>query len=218
MCHIPHTHTSPCCCSCCFNTSSLLCSQLLVAFMICRAEFAVVLMPITTSVIVSLQGNQLAKAERCVLLLMLFLLHRLACVACFPLATSPPSAPQAPLGFNGPLLASVGRAFALAPEVMAFVLFLDFANHAATPNADFRVRPTLDESSSSSSSETSSSSSNGRVMELVAVANIAAGEEVLVNYSGPQGFTNQWFMAKYGFVPEGGNMADRLTGLTVPEG
>ena len=100
---------------------------------------------------------------------------------------------------------------------MAFVPFLDFANHAATPNADFRVRPT-DESSSSSSSETSSSSSSGRVVQLVTVKNIAAGEEVLVSYSGPQGFTNQRFMAQYGFVPEGGNMADRLTGLAVPEG
>jgi len=35
-------------------------------------------------------------------------------------------------------------------------------------------------------------------------------QEVTISYSGPQGYTNQRFMAQYGFVPAGGNMADRL--------
>jgi hypothetical protein len=113
---------------------------------------------------------------------------------------------------------------------MAFVPFFDLANHAATPNADFRVRTPAESSSRSESSSSSSSSdgtngssssnsssSTGSVVELIAVKDIGAGEEVLVSYSGPQGFTNQRFMAQYGFVPEGGNMADRLTGLEVPD-
>lgn len=47
--------------------------------------------------------------------------------------------------------------------------------------------------------------------ELVALRDLSPGEDITLCYSGPQGYTNQRFMAQYGFVPPGGNTADRIT-------
>jgi hypothetical protein len=54
-------------------------------------------------------------------------------------------------------------------EAFAFIPFLDQANHAAQPNADFK--PAVD----------------GLAYELVAVQDIAAGAEVTISYTGPAG-------------------------------
>lgn len=47
-------------------------------------------------------------------------------------------------------------------------------------------------------------------MELVALRPLQAGQEATISYTGPAGMTNQRLMAQYGFVPTGGNPADRL--------
>lgn len=90
------------------------------------------------------------------------------------------------------------RAVKVGEEAFAVVPFLDLANHADRPNADFRP------------------SADGAFFELVAVGPIAPGSEITVSYSGPQGYTNQRWMAQYGFVPKGGNRADRLAFQPLP--
>ena len=59
------------------------------------------------------------------------------------------------------------RAFRLGPERFAFVPFLDAANHAARPRAAYRE--------------------GGGGVELVALAGLAAGEEVTISYCGGKG-------------------------------
>jgi hypothetical protein len=54
-------------------------------------------------------------------------------------------------------------------EAFAFIPFLDQANHAPQPNSDFKP------------------SADGGAYELVAVADIAAGSEVTISYTGPAG-------------------------------
>jgi len=89
------------------------------------------------------------------------------------------------------------RSLRLGDDMFAFVPFLDMANHAHKPNAAFR----LDEASGA--------------IELVALGDVAPGDEVTISYSGPEGLTNQRFMAQYGFVPTG-NPADRIA-FDLPE-
>jgi hypothetical protein len=45
---------------------------------------------------------------------------------------------------------------------------------------------------------------------LVATKPVRAGDEVAISYTGPEGATNRSLMARYGFVPAGGNPWDRL--------
>ena len=77
-------------------------------------------------------------------------------------------------------------------EAFAMVPFIDMANHSVEPNADFRTN-TQDGS-----------------FELFTMREVRAGEEVLISYTGREGYTNQRLMAQYGFVIPGGNPADRL--------
>lgn len=79
-----------------------------------------------------------------------------------------------------------------AAPTFAFVPFLDLANHAPdTPNADFGL------------------SADGSTVRLVAVAPVAAGDEVTISYTGAAGATNARLMAQYGFALPS-NPADRL--------
>ncbi|KAL4451460.1 hypothetical protein ABPG75_007122 [Micractinium tetrahymenae] len=84
------------------------------------------------------------------------------------------------------------RAFQLGDQFFAFAPFLDVANHEAEPTCDFRL------------------SADGKAVELVAVKDLAVGQEATISYTGPQGMTNQRLMAQYGFVPRAGNPGDRL--------
>mmetsp|Transcript_41386 Transcript_41386/g.105857 ORF Transcript_41386/g.105857 Transcript_41386/m.105857 type:complete len:465 (+) Transcript_41386:144-1538(+) len=83
------------------------------------------------------------------------------------------------------------RAFRASEDSFAFVPFLDAANHAPDPNADFRR-------------------DDAGVWQLVALRDIAVGEEVCISYTGEEGYTNRRLMAQYGFVPSEGNPADRI--------
>lgn len=84
------------------------------------------------------------------------------------------------------------RAFQLGPDCFAFVPFLDTANHAGEPNANFEL------------------DSAKQTVHLVSVGAIASGAEVTIRYTGQEGYTNQRLMAQYGFVPSSGNPFDRL--------
>jgi hypothetical protein len=96
------------------------------------------------------------------------------------------------------------------------VPFADIANHAADPNSDTRAVAAAPAAAAESPTEAQQQQGGGGYVELVAVKDIPAGTEVTISYSGLQGYTNQRFMAQYGFVPAQGNPADRLE-LTVPE-
>jgi SET domain len=88
------------------------------------------------------------------------------------------------------------RAFQLGPSRFAYVPFLDCANHAVDPNADFRAAP------------------DAGAVELVATGDLKVGDEVTLSYTGPGGATNRRLLVQYGFVHEE-NPADRLDlGLT----
>ncbi|KAG1664648.1 hypothetical protein FOA52_011785 [Chlamydomonas sp. UWO 241] len=93
------------------------------------------------------------------------------------------------------------RAYKLGPDAFAMVPFWDLANHAMEPNGDFRVDP-----------------ANAGALQLFALGDIPADTEVLLSYTGPEGYTNQRLMAQYGFVLPSGNPGDRLAGLSAPEG
>jgi hypothetical protein len=112
------------------------------------------------------------------------------------------------------------RALQLGKQAFGMVPFADIANHAADPNADTRAVPAAPTAAAAaadaeSSTDAPQQGSSGYV-ELVAVKDIPAGSEVTISYSGLQGYTNQRFMAQYGFVPAQGNPADRLE-LAVPD-
>ena len=96
------------------------------------------------------------------------------------------------------------RAFSLGPDRFAFVPFLDAANHAdadpARPAAAYRFVE----------GDGVGLAEGGDRVELVLLRAVAAGEEVTVSYTGPAGATNRRLMAQYGFVPAGGNLADRV--------
>ena len=88
------------------------------------------------------------------------------------------------------------RAYKIDEASFALVPQMDLANHSVQPNANFRTSP--DESKL-------------KALELVALKEIKAGEEVFISYTGPEGYTNQRLMSQYGFVLPGGNPADRIT-------
>ncbi len=52
---------------------------------------------------------------------------------------------------------------------------------------------------------------------LISVCLPPALPQVTISYAGPEGYTNQRFMAQYGFVPVGGNAADRVRLELTPE-
>ncbi|KAG2447358.1 hypothetical protein HYH02_007686 [Chlamydomonas schloesseri] len=148
-----------------------------------------------------------------------------------------PLAPDVPSWIQWAFACVRSRAFRAGPDAFAFVPFLDLANHADAPqagpppgpgggagagaqagpsvppanhvaNADFRASPP-----SSGSGEAAA----GEYFELYALRDIEPGEEVTISYAGPKGYTNQRFMAQYGFVPVGGNAADRVQLELAPE-
>jgi hypothetical protein len=91
------------------------------------------------------------------------------------------------------------RAFKLGPQAFGCVPFLDFANHADAPNADISVTAAAagseqqqqQEDEQERGEEASSISSSEGYVELLALADIPAGSEITMSYSGPEGFTNQ---------------------------
>eukprot|EP01025_Chloroclados_australasicus_P031404 TRINITY_DN31767_c2_g1_i3.p1 TRINITY_DN31767_c2_g1~~TRINITY_DN31767_c2_g1_i3.p1 ORF type:complete len:361 (-),score=56.38 TRINITY_DN31767_c2_g1_i3:573-1655(-) len=83
------------------------------------------------------------------------------------------------------------RAFKLKDDYYAYIPFLDMANHSPEPNANYQYNQ------------------NGFV-ELVAVKDIKAKEEVTISYTGKYGESNRKLLQKYGFVVEQGNFADRI--------
>ena len=83
------------------------------------------------------------------------------------------------------------RAFALGGETFAFVPFLDVANHAPDPSADF-LR-----------------AEDGSV-RLVARRAVPEGGAVTISYTGAGGARNDRLFAQYGFVPAGGSPDDRV--------
>ena len=86
------------------------------------------------------------------------------------------------------------RAFAKGDD-RSMIPFMDMANHSSTPNCDFGLLP------------------DGRYA-LFAVKDAVAGEEATISYEdAKEGYTNQRWMAQYGFVPAGGNPFDRLDEL-----
>lgn len=111
------------------------------------------------------------------------------------------------------------RALQLGPQAFGMVPFIDIANHAAEPNADVRTSPAAASSSSSSNGEGAAAAGDNAdqgSVDLYAVEDIPSGTEVTISYSGVSGYTNQRWMAQYGFVPASGNAADRLE-LNIPE-
>ncbi|KAG2434230.1 hypothetical protein HXX76_007955 [Chlamydomonas incerta] len=143
-----------------------------------------------------------------------------------------PLAADVPSWFQWAFACVRSRAFRAGADAFAFVPFLDLANHADAPqavppapagasaaasppppsnqvaNADFRASPPA-----SGADEAGA----GEYFELYALRDIAPGEEVTISYAGPEGYTNQRFMAQYGFVPVGGNTADRVSLELTPE-
>jgi hypothetical protein len=59
---------------------------------------------------------------------------------------------------------------------------------------------------------------DGEYIELVAMAPMAEGDEILISYTGEDvdAYTSQRLMAQYGFVLVEGNIADRLP-FELPE-
>ncbi|EFJ46131.1 hypothetical protein VOLCADRAFT_121106 [Volvox carteri f. nagariensis] len=134
-----------------------------------------------------------------------------------------PLAPDVPSWFQWAFACVRSRAFRVGPDAFAFVPFLDFANHADAPpngttvngtspltaNADFRLSPAT--TRGTPGGDNGGGSDDGvSYFELVALRDVAPGGEVTICYCGPEGYTNQRFMAQYGFVPRGGNPADRI--------
>jgi hypothetical protein len=92
------------------------------------------------------------------------------------------------------------RAFRLGPQAFGCVPFLDFANHTDAPNADINVvdaaaagsdQQQQQQQQQEEGEEASSISSSEGYVELLALADIPAGSEITMSYSGPEGFTNQ---------------------------
>lgn len=85
------------------------------------------------------------------------------------------------------------RAFRLGQDIFACIPFLDAVNHNIDPNTNFEM------------------SIDGTTVNLVSLKEIKQDEELTISYTGnPIGYTNQRFMAQYGFVPVGGNPFDRI--------
>jgi len=117
----------------------------------------------------------------------------------FPDMVPSPDAPEAeyptPLMWAWALVRS--RAFSCGPNHFAFVPFLDMANHAGHPNADFECAVRA-----------------GGSYTLRAACPLPAGAEVTISYA-PQ-MDNQRQFAQYGFVAPGGNPHDTVAALADP--
>jgi len=117
----------------------------------------------------------------------------------FPDMVPSPDAPEAeyptPLMWAWALVRS--RAFSCGPNHFAFVPFLDMANHAGHPNADFECAVRA-----------------GGSYTLRAACPLPAGAEVTISYA-PR-MDNQRQFAQYGFVAPGGNPHDTVAALADP--
>jgi hypothetical protein len=95
------------------------------------------------------------------------------------------------------------RAFTLGGDAFGCVPFFDLANHAADPSADL-LQPFDDAGNPTDPSAPP-------CMRLVARRALPQGAEVTICYSGADaGYSNARFMAQHGFVPAGGNRAERV--------
>ncbi|GAX82723.1 hypothetical protein CEUSTIGMA_g10149.t1 [Chlamydomonas eustigma] len=88
------------------------------------------------------------------------------------------------------------RSVQLSRDHFALVPFLDLANHGIEANCDFAHMVEGD--------------SKVPTTQLVALQDMPQGTELLLSYTGPNGYTNQRMMAQYGFVIPGGNPGDRI--------
>jgi len=85
------------------------------------------------------------------------------------------------------------RAFFLKDDNFAYVPFLDMFNHSSTtPSVGYRL-----------------SNSEG-VVEVVALTDISAGEEMYLSYTGDQPYPGLRMLQQYGFTLPEGSLADRL--------
>ena len=100
----------------------------------------------------------------------------------------------------------------MGPEAFALAPFIDLANHSVEPNADFRLsqQPMSSAASPPLIAPNSAAAPDGPSVELIAIKDLQAGDEVLISYTGQEGLTNQRLMAQYGFVLPGGNPGDRV--------
>eukprot|EP00667_Euglena_gracilis_P012546 EG_transcript_12905 len=105
-----------------------------------------------------------------------------------PAADAPPEAYPSPLLWAWALVRS--RAFICGDRHFAFVPFLDMANHASLPTANFEVDLAA------------------RRYRLRALRALRAGEEVTITYG--ERLDNQRLFSQYGFVQPEGNASDRL--------
>ena len=85
--------------------------------------------------------------------------------ALFPGLATPMAGDNTPTYMQWGLACVRSRAFQLDKERFAMVPFLDIANHASEPNAAFR------------------NNMSDSAVELVAVSNIAAGQEAVISYT-----------------------------------
>jgi hypothetical protein len=110
------------------------------------------------------------------------------------------------------------RAFALGGDVFACVPFLDLANHAADPTAE--VLQPFDEDGSPTPGAQRHPDDALPCIRLLARKALPRGAEVTLCYSGADtSYSNARLMAQHGFVPEGGNRAERLPlGESLPQG
>ncbi len=110
-----------------------------------------------------------------------------------------PHAEDCPSWFQWAFACVRSRSLKLGPDAFALAPFVDLANHGIEANSDFRVEK----------------GGNGSV-QLFALKDMKADTEVLISYSGPDGFTNQRLMAQYGFVLPRGNPGDRVPFMMDP--
>jgi len=97
------------------------------------------------------------------------------------------------------------RAFALAEHSFALVPIADLANHSSSPSAELLI--------SEQAPPGADAGTDSSWIHLRCVRPLAAGAEVTFDYTQGAGYTNDRFMIQHGFVPRGGNRADRLTQL-----
>jgi len=142
-----------------------------------------------------LAGNAAAQRER-----LAGLLPRLA----------PPPPPGGGASLSEAFALVRSRAFALGDDEFALVALADLANHAA-PGATAALLV--------SAEPPPGEEAEGVWVHLRALRALAAGEEVTFDYTQQEGYSNERFLVQHGFVPLGGNRADRLqelAGLGAP--